>query len=81
MHGALALPGAPEDRVSAKRFTLMGYEDALSWPTVRSVDTLEPTEVLEAACQLLDDSPRCAWVEIWSGAERLHTLQRPRGEA
>ncbi len=63
--------------MSAKRFTLMGYGMESSWPTVRSVDTTEPTAVIEAAKAMLVECPQCDRIEVWSGSERLHTQRRP----
>jgi hypothetical protein len=63
--------------VSAKRFTLMGYDDHGSWPTVRAVNTREPTEVMGAAKAMLESVAYCVRVEIWAGRDLLHTLRHP----
>ena len=60
----------------AKQFTLMGYGETLSWPTIKGVDTGEPAAVIAAARQFLDDAPLCDRIEIWSGSELIHTVRR-----
>lgn len=62
--------------MSGKRFTLMGYDDHGSWPTVRAVNTNEPTEVMGAARTMLEGVAYCVRVEIWSGRDLLHTVRQ-----
>lgn len=65
--------------MSGKRFTLMGYGEASAWPTVRSLEAMEPRDVMTAAERMLAEAVQCDRVEIWSGGVLVHTLRRAPG--